>query len=881
MNRNIILAAVLILICLTGSARGSHILGGEIRMETTGDPSRFSFSMIQFWDENRLTVANREPSVEILFYRKRDNQLVFRTSLPFVSSRSVDYKNLVCSGMRSLKTVEGTYNATVTLNPGDYSDPEGYYIVWERCCRNAEISNIKQPGGSGLVFYLEFPPLSIRNSSPVFNFPNGDYICQGLPYSTNLSATDSDGDELRYSLVTPFRGNTDLDSPIGNDSPKTGYPLVEWSPGISEQNMVPGNPALNINAQTGRLVVTASQLGLFVFTVQCEEFRNGVRIGVVRRDFQSLVIECSPNVPPTPTVLYQQQFTPRIEFCGQNTKLEVAEAGDWAYQWQLNAQDIPGATSSSLTISETGNYTVSRLPKDSGKGQCSLPAVSKSVEVILGATSAVLKKSRELICSGTPLTLNANKNDSYSYEWRKGKIKLDESGPSLTVGEPGNYILIVGNKVNGCTATDSVEVKSETVQVTLPKQIEVLQGQSVKLDPTITSSPSTLSYQWSPPIGLSSTQIPDPIASPDQTTEYTVLVNTPGGCQASATVKVIVNQCREVPIPTPIVTYKGQIVENIEICPGLPVLLQTEDVGNWIYQWQLDGKPISGATQGIYTAYQTGNFTLVRSAKNEDPAICMKPVTSSAINIIAATPPVANIDATGTVLCAEAEKNIYLNAGKSGSVQYRWVRPEPLLPDSSAELEVRKAGIYKLEVFDKNTGCSAIDSILIVEEAIKVVLPEEISVKRGESLQLRPELTTSIFPVTYLWSPSAGLSNPTDSLPFAQPNESTRYRLLVETPGGCQASDSISVLILDQIFLPEAFSPNGDGFNDVFSIPNGPSLIENIRIYNRWGQVIFNEIGYDIPWDGYFKNEVVASGVYTYTIKTNTHVYNGSVRVIY
>ncbi len=299
MNRYTLFATaiVLLLLCIS-PVRASHILGGEIRMETTTEANRFSFSMIQFWDQNKLTVVNREPFVEILFYRKRDNQLVYRTSLDYVSSRNVEYENKVCSVMGTLKTTEGTYNALVTLNPSEFSDSGGYYIVWERCCRNADIGNIRAPGTSGLVFYLEFPPLSVRNSSPVFNSANGDYICLGLPYSTKVSATDADGDELRYSLVSPFRGNTDIDYPLGNDSPKSGYPLVEWLPGFSAQNMIPGNPALSIDAQSGRLTVTASQLGLYVFTVQCEEYRSGVKIGVVRRDFQSLVIECTPNVPP-------------------------------------------------------------------------------------------------------------------------------------------------------------------------------------------------------------------------------------------------------------------------------------------------------------------------------------------------------------------------------------------------------------------------------------------------------------------------------------------------------------------------------------------------------------------------------------------------------
>jgi hypothetical protein len=124
----------------------------------------------------------------------------------------------------------------------------GYFIVWERCCRNDDINNIVDPGDTGMVFYLEFPPLSVRNSSPEFVAPNGQYICSNRSFSMPMSATDADGDELRYSLVTPMRGTTSPDVTIGDSISKSSYPLVSWSGGVSLSNVIPGPQPLRIDA---------------------------------------------------------------------------------------------------------------------------------------------------------------------------------------------------------------------------------------------------------------------------------------------------------------------------------------------------------------------------------------------------------------------------------------------------------------------------------------------------------------------------------------------------------------------------------------------------------------------------------------------------------
>lgn len=882
MNRyySLTTAIVLLLFCSL-PVKASHILGGEIRMKTTAETNRFSFSMIQFWDQNKLTLANREPSVEILFYRKRDNQLVFRTSLPYVSSRNVEYPNQVCSGMRTLNTVEGTYKAIVTLNSADFTDSGGYYIVWERCCRNADIGNIRAPGSSGLVFYLEFPPISVRNSSPLFDFTNGDYICLGLPYSMNVSATDADGDELRYSLVTPFRGNTDLDNPLGDDSPKSGYPVVEWVPGISAQNMIPGNPALSIDARSGKLTVTASQLGIYVFTVQCEEYRNGMRIGVVRRDFQSLVIECNPKVPPTPIILFNQQPARTVELCGNRTiSLAVQEGGDWAYQWQFNRQDIPGATNPTLLVNKTGRYSVMKSAKNTDQDQCTKPVESVPVEVVQSiALSAGIKKSNDVLCMGGTLELRAERNDSFSYEWRNGTNPLTESGPILTIKEAGIYYLLVRNESNGCNAPDSIEIKKESIEVNLPPQVNVMRGQSVMLTPTVISSSVSIDYRWSPPGGLNNATLAQPLASPSQSTDYTIRAKTAGGCQATAAIKVLVNECQEILIPRPTILYQNKSVQIIEFCAGRTLVLETENQGDWAYQWQLNGLDIPNATTTSYSANKIGTYAIVRSAKNANPGICMKPAVSAVVEVIEGTLPLVMIRSSSTVFCSGVP--LQLNAGSTGNPRYEWTLNGQILAETSPQIDVKSPGLYEVLVRDQVNGCDAIDSIRIIEETIQVILPEEISVKRGESVTLHPQVLSIAFPVTYTWSPALGLSAPSDSLPIALPDQSTEYVLRVETPGGCEAKDNLRLNIIDRIFLPDAFSPNGDGINDVFIIQNGQSLIETIQIYNRWGQVVFASTGYEIPWDGYYKNQLVPKGMYNYSIKTPTYVLKGVLRVIY
>ncbi len=285
-----------LIVCV--SAQATHIVGGEFEIvHIEGD--RYLFNQIQYFD-----VVNGDPQAKDLIisasvFRKRDNVFVRSITMQYQSENYVPYTNPVCTTDK-LVTNRIVYSTEVTLNPQLFSDEQGYYMVWERCCRNNIINNIIQPEETGQTFYIEFPPIrkngqEFRNSTPQLFPPLSDYACVNRFYYVDFRGYDADGDSLVYSLATPL--NTSAFEPLPTPTPSP-HPYVTWVPGINSNYQIPGNPTLEIDSN-GFLTVTPSEEGLFVFSVRCEEFRKGIKIGTVIRDFQLFVLDCpDPGVPP-------------------------------------------------------------------------------------------------------------------------------------------------------------------------------------------------------------------------------------------------------------------------------------------------------------------------------------------------------------------------------------------------------------------------------------------------------------------------------------------------------------------------------------------------------------------------------------------------------
>lgn len=297
---------ILVVFCLLAfPVMASHIVGGEFEIVHVSG-SLYRVNLILYFDKINGNAQARDASATARIFRKSDNAFMADVFLPLTTQSDVSYTQPACSN-GELQTERLVYSTTMTFLASAYNDPEGYYIVWERCCRNYTITNIisQQPpqgaiyyaNAAGQTFYLEFPPV-VKNGQPFINStprlfpPLNDYACPSRAYYADFAGSDDDGDSLVYSLSEPL--NTHTAEAVPATGPQSApYPTVRWQTGFSMSNIMKGNPDLRISPE-GLLTVKPTIQGLFVFAVKCEEFRDGVKIGEVRRDFQMLVVDRCP-----------------------------------------------------------------------------------------------------------------------------------------------------------------------------------------------------------------------------------------------------------------------------------------------------------------------------------------------------------------------------------------------------------------------------------------------------------------------------------------------------------------------------------------------------------------------------------------------------------
>ena len=165
---------------------------------------------------------------------------------------------------------------------------------------------------------------------------------------------------------------------------------------------------------------------------------------------------------------------------------------------------------------------------------------------------------------------------------------------------------------------------------------------------------------------------------------------------------------------------------------------------------------------------------------------------------------------------------------------------------------------------------------------VRILNENDTTIKYGQRFQLLASGAK-----LYNWSPVSSLNNPNISYPVAQPTEDTKYVVGGIGSNGCRAFDTLYVMVdkRDNLLVPTAFSPNGDGKNDVFKVSNLTfQRIMEFRVFNRWGQEIFNS-NTNAGWDGTWQGEPQDIGNYTYLIRVNSpdgsvETYKGDVTLV-
>jgi gliding motility-associated-like protein len=170
-------------------------------------------------------------------------------------------------------------------------------------------------------------------------------------------------------------------------------------------------------------------------------------------------------------------------------------------------------------------------------------------------------------------------------------------------------------------------------------------------------------------------------------------------------------------------------------------------------------------------------------------------------------------------------------------------------------------------------GCGSLPQreLLRIAESPTAEAGPDLYLQTGEQLMLQASISNPQL-YNFSWTPVDFLSNPTVLNPFTRTEDSITYRLLVtDKVNGCTSTDSMKVLVLDGMYIPNAFTPNADGLNDTWGIPFLVLYPEaEVMVYNRFGQNVYRSTGYGRPWNGQFKGQPLPSGSYVYLINLNT-----------
>jgi gliding motility-associated-like protein len=354
----------------------SHIVGGEMIYDYLGG-NNYRITLKVYRDCSSATLF--DPSALITVIETNDiannNRRLYDIGSPVTIRRIPPIINNPCVTPNSDVCVdEGIYTYTLNL-PAIVG---GYYIVYQRCCRNNGIDNLLIPEDQGSTYYTKIPGSedAVINSSPRFKDFPPIFLCSNLDFAFDHSAIDPDGDQLVYSLCPPFLGldqccpGMALPNPINCLNPPSSCPQFASPPPYLNVNFVSpyngsypiaSNPSVNVNYLSGLLIGKPNLVGRFVVGVCVQEFRNGQLLGTHYRDFQFNIVPCEVTVISAIASDIHQCTGNAITFTNQT----ITNQGNIPYFWDFGEPTLTNDTSNlfspTYTYQDTGKYIVTLI----------------------------------------------------------------------------------------------------------------------------------------------------------------------------------------------------------------------------------------------------------------------------------------------------------------------------------------------------------------------------------------------------------------------------------------------------------------------------------------------------------------------------------------
>lgn len=427
---------------------GTHIVGGEITYSRlSGNDYKVQLSLYVDCINGQPGAIAQDGYANISVFDGNTNVLLSSLcqSVLRQSPQRITKLNYKCIKNAPNACIDFySYESIFNLPP----NANGYIIAFQRCCRNNTINNIVDPQSTGVTFWTRIEGNSILedDNSPVFNNLPPNFLCTNAPLTFDHSATDKDGDSLVYELFTPFLGADASDPrPDFNNVSNPPFSNILWQSSYNLSRVMDGSPLLTINRKTGLLTVTPTKTGQFVVGIRVISFRNGIRIGETKRDYQFNVAVCEFDIVSS--------YSAPAFNCSKTVVFTNSSTTGGIYHWDLGDPSTNSDTSSKYQVSwyykKAGHYTVSLITTKNGCSDTFKKEidVSDSLSPVFGNDTAIcgkFKKTLGISCVGC------------EYKWNTG-----DSSAQIDIDKGGIYSVIV--KRGYCQFQDTIEIKANEI----------------------------------------------------------------------------------------------------------------------------------------------------------------------------------------------------------------------------------------------------------------------------------------------------------------------------------------------------------------------------------------------------------------------------------
>lgn len=856
-----LLFALLLLLSMGGSVSAAHIKGGFFTYQYLGPGSgtnlryRITLTVYMICNPNSGQLSN---PINFTIFNGASNQQVSNVSVPITTQYTLSkvYDEPCITGNEV-----GCYYLIVVYDLPTIELPaisEGYTVAYQRCCRIAGINNLTNSSAVGNTFTIRIPGSATGqnaqiNSSPQFLVNDTAVVCRGSYFQTSFAATDTDGDSLSYQFCGAYQGG-DAQAPSPNPAANPPYTEVPYAAPYTGTQ--PLGSAVTINATTGMISgIAPDMMGQYVICVCVNEYRNGVLINTTRKELHISVNDCNP---------LRAQLNPRPAFC---ESLDVSFSNDAAgnppnaeYLWTFGDPASGNNNTSTQAVtnhifSAPGDYTVKL--RVSLLGVCS-DSTTTVVRVWPGFFPGFTISG---VCVLNPFqftdTTSANYGVVDNWQWNFGDnaTLADTSrirNPAWTYSAPGNVnVSLIVSTSKGCTDT-------------ITKVLNVLDKPLINLafSDTLICQYDSLSLQaagsgnfsWTPLVNMVNPNTSSPRVAPMTTTWYYVNLNN-NGCINKDSVRVRVT-------PGVLIIPMG----DTTICQGDTIQLRINS--NALQHSWTPGSSLNDPTRmsplavtNTLTTYQvTGTIGSCSSTKQ----ITVTPIPY----------PIARLSAD-TLICFNTPA--FIRASSNGR-SFLW-QPTTYLSNPLSLTPIARPPTtqrYIFSVFD-NRGCPkpGIDTVVVtVRPEVIANAGRDTAVVVGQPLQLNA--TGGVY---YDWSPATGLSSTTISNPIAlyrTPFSSIRYRMIASDSIRCPDTAYLTVRVFQtapSVFVPTGFTPNGDGLNDIIKpVLAGIKKLNYFRIFNRWGQLVYETQQEGQGWDGRINGQLQGTHVFVWTVSAVDYI---------